>query len=305
MQSLGEFAVTFFFVHYHVATFAPLVVMIAMGLTFQRKGYLPPVILFAAIIFICLFQAFYSFGEYALMDKFAFLKSFRFNRFSILLPLLWVLSFALALQTMRNSPLLKGLVMPFLVAQLLIALVGNDELMHDYRAILGRQKFPNYQNYMAKDQFNDIKKYIGLPVDSYYVASFGISPSIAQYNGMYTLDGLLSIYDINYKHDFRRIFAGEIAKSKDLQQYYDGWGNRCYIFSSELGIKHQSFNCSKYDHRSVSHLDFNREGFEDLGGRYIISGVEIKNAENVGLHLEKVFTDKTSWWDIYLYSLKK
>ena len=305
MQSLGEFAVTFFFVHYHVATFAPLVVMIAMGLTFQRKGYLPPVILFAAIIFICLFQAFYSFGEYALMDKFAFLKSFRFNRFSILLPLLWVLSFALALQTMRNSPLLKGLVMPFLVAQLLITLVGNDELMHDYRAILGRQKFPNYQNYMARDQFNDIKKYIGLPVDSYYVASFGISPSIAQYNGMYTLDGLLSIYDINYKHDFRRIFAGEIAKSKDLQQYYDGWGNRCYIFSSELGIKHQSFNCSKYDHRSVSHLDFNREGFEDLGGRYIISGVEIKNAENVGLHLEKVFTDKTSWWDIYLYSLKK
>lgn len=305
MQSLGEFAVTFFFVHYHVATFAPLIVMIAMGLTFQRKGYLPPVILFAAIIFICFFQAFYSFGEYALLNKFAFLKSFRFNRFSILLPLLWVLSFALALQTMRNSPLLKVLVMPFLLAQLIIALVGNDELMHDYRTIVGRQKFPNFQNYMAQDQFTEIKNYIGLPLDSYYVASLGISPSIAEYNGMYTLDALLSIYDINYKKDFRRIFAGEIAKSQDLQQYYDGWGNRCYIFSSELGIKHQSFNCSKFDHRSISHFEFNKEAFEEMGGRYLISGVEIKNAEDVGLHLEKVFKDKTSWWEIYLYSLKK
>ena len=305
IQSLGEFAVTFFFVHYHVATFTPLIVMIAMGLTFQRKGYLLPVIIFAAIIFICFFQAFYSFGEYALLNKFAFLKSFRFNRFSILLPLLWVLSFALALQTMRNSPLLKVLVMPFLLAQLFIALVGNDELVHDYRTIVGRQKFPNFQNYMAHDQFTEIKNYIGLPVDSYYVASLGISPSIAEYNGMYTLDALLSIYDINYKKDFRRIFSGEIAKSQDLQQYYDGWGNRCYIFSSELGIKHQSFNCSKFDHRSITHFEFNKEAFEEMGGRYLISGVEIKNAEEVGLHLEKVFTDKTSWWDIYLYSMKK
>jgi hypothetical protein len=158
---------------------------------------------------------------------------------------------------------------------------------------------------MAKNQFSEIKKYIGLPVDSYYVASLGISPSIAEYNGMYTLDALLSIYDINYKHDFRRIFAGEIAKSKDIQQYYDGWGNRCYVFSAELGTKNQSYNCSKFDHRSISHFDFDSRAFADMGGSYLISGVEIKNAEETGLHLEKVFTDPTSWWDIYLYSLKK
>ena len=304
-QSLGEFAVTFFFVHYHVANFAPLVVMLSLGLTLRRQKYVLPIILFGAIIFICLFQAFYSYGEYALMDKFAFLKSFRFNRFSILLPLLWMLSFALALQTMRKSQMLKGLVVPFLIVQLIIALLGNDELMHDYRTLLGHQKFPTFKNYMAADQFSDIKKYIGEPVDSYYVASFAISPSIAQYNGMYTLDGLLSIYDINYKHEFRRIFAGEIAKSQDIQQYYDGWGNRCYIFSSELGIKHQSFNCNKFEHRSVSDLNFDPKAFAELGGKYLISGVEIKNADKVGLHLEKIFINKDSWWDIYLYSLKK
>jgi len=306
LQSLIDFVVTFFFTHYHVANFTPLIVMIALGLTLRRRSdSILPMVLFTAIILICLFQAFYSFAEYALMDKFAFLKSFRFNRFNILLPLLWILSFATALLTMRRSLLLRGLVMPFLLAQLFIAVIGNDEVLHDYRTILGRQKFPNFQNYMAQDQFTAIKKYIGLPVDSYYVASLGISPSIAQYNGMYTLDGLLSIYDLHYQQEFRRIFAGEIARSRDIQQYYDGWGNRCYIFSSELGMRNGAYNSNKFDHKSISHFDFNKDAFTEMGGKYLISGVEIKNAEDVGLHLEKEFTDKVSWWDIYLYSVKK
>ena len=304
IQSIGEFLTMFFFTHYHVANFAPIVAMMAIGLTLRRRDSVLPMILFVAIVGICLFQAFYSFGEYALMDKFVFLKSFRFNRFSILLPLLWLLSFALALQLMRKSPVYKGLVLPFLIVQLAVTMLGNDELMHNYRTILGHQKFPNFRNYMAERQFDEIKKYIGQPVDSFQVASFGISPSIAQYNGFHTLDALLSIYDINYKKEFRKTFAREIAKSKDIEQYYDGWGNRCYVFSAELGIKHAAFNNSKFMHTSVSDFDFDDEAFEEMGGRYLISGVEIRNCEDVGLQLEKKFTDPESWWDIYLYSVK-
>lgn len=304
LQSLGEFFTLFFFSHYHVGTFAPIVVMLAIGLTL-RKGATLAKILFSAIIIICLFQAFYSFGEYALMDKFAFVRSFRFNRFSILLPLIWMLSFALALQAMRESRFQKLLVMPFLLVQLAVALYGNDEILHDYRTLIGHQKFPTFKNYMAVDQFNEIKSYIKEPVDSYSVVSLGISPSIAWYNHLQTLDGLLSIYDLRYKSYFRRIIAGEIDKSPDLQQYYDGWGNRCYVFSAELGIKHKDINCSKYDHRSIEHFTFDKDAFQDMGGKYILSGVEIKNAEAIGLHLEKLFTNKDSWWNIYLYSIKK
>lgn len=304
LQSIGEFAVLFFFSHYHVATFAPIIIMIAMGLTLHRRATLPT-ILFWAIIAICFVQAFYSFGEYALMNKFAFLKSFRFNRFSILLPLIWVLSFALALQTMNRTRALRWLVLPFLLIQLIIALYGNDEVLHDYRTMLGHQKFPTFKNYMAVNQFDSIKAYIHEPVDSYAVVSLGISPSIAWYNGMYTLDGLLSIYDLRYKTYFRRIIAGEVDKSPDLQQYFDGWGNRCYVFSSELGIKNRDINCSKFDHRSISHFTFDTGAFRDMGGKYILSGVEIRNAEDIGLHLEKLFVDKDSWWSIYLYSVKK
>ena len=105
--------------------------------------------------------------------------------------------------------------MPFIIAQLFIALYGNDEILHDYRTLLGHQKFPTFKNYMAADQFTEIKKYINEPVDSYSVVSLGISPSIAWYNGLYTLDGLLSIYDLRYKSYFRRIIAGELNKIPD------------------------------------------------------------------------------------------
>jgi hypothetical protein len=303
-QSIGETLVTFFFIHYHVANFAPLIVMLALILTLRKEQPLPR-ILFFSIVGICVFQGFYSFGEYALMDKFNFIKSFRFNRFTILLPLLWILSFALALDRMRLSILYRGLIVPFLLVQLFIGLVGNDELIHNYRKLIGRQKFPNFQEYMAPEQFTAIKNYIGKPQNSYYVVSLGMSPSIAQYNGFYTLDGLQSIYDLRYKQQFRRLFAGEIAKSQDIQQYYDGWGNRCYIFSAELGIKHQSFNCYKQEHKFIKELDFDAEAFSYLGGSYIISAVEVKNAEQQEMHLEKVFKDPNSWWDIYLYSVKK
>ena len=304
LQSLTETVVTFFFLHYHVANFGPIVIMLAIALTLRRDAFLSKVFLIS-IVAICFFQGFYSFAEYALFDRFIFLKSFRFNRFSILLPQLWIISFALALDRMRVSVLFRGLIFPFLIAQLFIAIIGNDELLHNYRTLLGRQKFPNFQNYMATRQFDAVKKYIGKPVDSYYVASLGMSPSVAQYNGLYTLDGLLSIYDLRYKQRFRRIFAGEIKKSKDIEQYFDGWGNRCYIFSAELGIKHQSFNCYKQEHRVVENLAFDRNAFEDLGGMYLISAVEVKNASYDGLKLERVFHDPDSWWDIYLYSIKK
>ncbi len=157
---------------------------------------------------------------------------------------------------------------------------------------------------MAPKQFEAIKEYIGKPLSSYRVACLGMSPSVPENNGFYTLDAVMSLYDLRYKQQFRDIFSGEIAKSKEIEQYYDGWGNRCYLFSSELGIKHKSFNCYKFEPHSVEHFAFNPQAFSVLGGKYLISAVEIKNHDDVGLHFERTFTDDQSWWKIYLYSVK-
>ena len=303
MQSLGDAFLMFFYTHYHIAIFITSISCMAFALTIKRSE---PLLLsiFVAIVLICLFQGFYSYPEYWFSAKLSIMKSFRFNRFSILLPFLWMLGFAIALSKMQKSSLLKPLVLPFLLLQVFQSLAGNDEVVHNYRALTGHQKFPNFENYMAPKLFADIRNYIGKPTNSYYVASLGISPSVSQYNGFYTLDGLMSVYDLRYKESFRNVFAGEIAKSEDIAQYYGGWGNRCYIFSSELGIKHQAFNCYKFSNQSIQHFDFNAQAFKDMGGRYLISAIEIKNSDATGLHLEKVFTDSQSWWRVYLYSVK-
>jgi hypothetical protein len=52
--SLTDFVVTFFFLHYHVSNFAPLVIMLAMGLTLRVDRQRPlPMILFGGIILVC------------------------------------------------------------------------------------------------------------------------------------------------------------------------------------------------------------------------------------------------------------
>jgi hypothetical protein len=303
-QSLTDLAQVFFITHYHVATFIPAAVLIALALVLKKSERLLWTI-FIAIIAICLFQAFYPFGEYWMGDKISLFKSARFNRFSILLPFLWLVAFGISLDKMSHSATFKPLILPLIYAQLFLAFGGNDEVLHNYRTLTGHQKFPGFNNYVAAHQFNDIRNYIGLPQNSYYVVSLGINPSVAQYNGFYTLDGLLSIYELRYKEEFRQIIAPEISKSDDIRQYFDGWGNRCYIFSSELGIDHRAVNCYKFNHRSVQHLDINTNALRQMGGRYLISAVEIENSSQLGLHLDKVFNDKQSWWTIYLYSVNK
>ena len=40
-----------------------------------------------------------------------------------------------------------------------------------------------------------------------------------------------------------------------------------------------------------------------MGGEYIISSVEILNADELQLQLEKKFEHPDSFWDIYLYKV--
>ena len=288
--------------HYHVGTMVPAVCLVGI-LLMLRKSNPILIVIISLITGIIIFQCFYSFPEYWLNGSIGIVKAFRFNRFSILLPFLWILGFAIAVDKMRDSSVLKPLVLPLLLFQVAYCFIGNDEVVHNYRMLSGHQKFPAFQNYTAQQQFEDIKNYIGKPQSSYYVASFALSPSVAQHNGFYTLDGLMSLYDLRYKLAFRQVFAGEIEKSKEIKQYYDGWANRCYIFSSELGTGPEAYNNYKFKPREVQHLDFNAKAFAALGGRYLISAVEIKNHEQQGLHLEKIFKDPVSWWTIYLYSV--
>ena len=54
----------------------------------------------------------------------------------------------------------------------------NDEVYY-------RSK-PSVKEFYAEELFTEIKEHIGRPVEEYRVASVGLHPAIAQYNGFYT-----------------------------------------------------------------------------------------------------------------------
>jgi len=190
----------------------------------------------------------------------------------------------------RTERLGKAAAAGLILAQFLILVPYNEQIYYRHS--------PSFKQFYAEKQFQEIKAYIGKPAEDYRVASIGIHPAIAQYNGFYTLDTYNNIYPLSYKLEFRKIIERELEKDKTIRDYFDHWGGRCYIFTAELG-KHYMF--SKRSERVIKDLDLNTEQFKKMGGEYILSAVPILNAEENGLALEKVFEDDDSWWRIYLY----
>jgi len=90
-----------------------------------------------------------------------------------------------------------------------------------------------------------------------------------------------------------------LDKSKKLKKYYDEWGNRFYVFSSELG---KDWLNTKDRALPIS-IELNIESLFNMGGRYIISANKIVNASENRLILEKIFEDALSPWKIYLYKI--
>lgn len=172
-------------------------------------------------------------------------------------------------------------------------------LNSDYQAI-------SYRDYYAEDVMAQIKEYIaqstGLEPSEYRVASLGIDPAAAYYAGFYCLDGYSNNYSLEYKHRFRSVLEPELSKSEYLTQYFDDWGNRCYLLSSECPgyytIEKGGFFFQNYE--------LNAQALWELGGRYLLSAAYIQNGEEQGLFLmrEEPFETQGSYYRIFLYAIE-
>ncbi|ULT56413.1 DUF6044 family protein [Neobacillus drentensis] len=295
----------YFLGHTHVLTLHTLVIVplsfLVIGMLWKKKDrnetdkrYL---YLFVINILLSVWYAFwFNKGWQPLKDRVSLLNTFNFARFHFLRPLIIYLMFAVgAFILWQKGKRWKTLVNICLMVQLLVLFCANDEIV--YR-VAGK---PSVQQFYATEQFKEISDYIGKPKSSYRVASIGIHPAIAQYNGFYTLDTYNNFYPLTYKHEFRKIIAGELDKSPTLKKYFDQWGGRCYLFVAELG-KHYEFK--KDSKVKIHHLQLNTDVFKQMGGEYIFSAVPIMNANENNLELQKTFIQKDSAWKIYLYRVK-
>jgi len=244
-----------------------------------------------------LLSIWYSFWWYdgwvPLKEKISILNTFNFSRYHYLRPMIIYILFAVSLQILwKLNKKWRILAVLFAILQLAVLVPSNEQIYY--------HRQPSFKQFYAVDEFNDIKKFIGKPVQDYRVISIGLHPAIAQYNGLYTLDTYNNFYPLSYKHQFRKIIAPELAKSKTIQEYFDQWGGRCYIFVSELG---KDYMFSKESAKVIHHLDINTSALKQMGGSYILSAVRIQNANQERLKLQKVFDSKDAYWRIYLYKV--
>src|SRR5690625_3303 len=271
------------------------VVVIALFIAIYRKIDVRLLLgLLVANILCSLIYAFWYWeGMRLLKDNIMLFNTFNFSRFQFLRPLLWYISFGLALTVLwKQLRFGKILVTVLIVLQCALLFPLTEESKY---AEVGT---PTFKGFYSTELFQEIEDYIGKDQADYRVVSIGMHPTIAQYNGFYTLDTYNNAFPLEYKKEFRKIIAPELEKSANLETYYDTWGSRLYMYVSELG-KHYMF--SKYSERSVEELDINTEALKDLGGEYVFSALPIENAEETGLTFERSFEMKGSPWRVYLY----
>jgi hypothetical protein len=287
------------FGHTHVMTvhtliilpvlFIALLIIWKKGWWRQEKAF---IYLFILNFLLSLWYAFWFFkGWEPLTEKFHFMNTFNFARFHFLRPLVIYASFALALKNMwQFNHRWRPIIAICLIVQIVVLVPFNEEIAF--------RKKPSVKEFYDVELFSEIKEHIGLPQDEYRVASIGLHPAIAQYNGFYTLDSYNNFYPLTYKYQFRKIIEKELAKNKEIRTYFDEWGGRCYLFTDELG-KHYMFK--KSSKKKLKNLQLQTDVFKEMGGRYIFSAVPILNDAENKLRLEKEFTTKKSVWKIYLY----
>ncbi|MBM7644142.1 hypothetical protein JOD45_000333 [Scopulibacillus daqui] len=294
----------FLFGHTHVMTlhtyFILPVLCLVLCLIIKEKSWKQEKYFICLMALNFLLSVWYAFWFYKgwqpIKAKFPLLDTFNFSRFHFLHPLVIYLSFALACRFLwyRRKGWKKA-AMIFLSLQLILLFCYNEEIR--YRAA----GYPSVKQFYSTHLFETIDHYIGKPKSSYRVASIGLHPAIAQYNGFYTIDTYNNFYPLSYKHQFRKVIAKELDKNRTLKDYFDHWGGRCYIFTAELG-NNEMFK--KGSAKKIYHLQLDMHAFKKLGGRYIFSAVPIVNAGQDGLQFMKSFTDSQSAWKIYLYKVK-
>lgn len=294
-EGLDKFDQILRFGQYHAHSFhtyliIPIIVVLILQLFKKEldKRYL------YSIVFLLLTSFIYGFirweplsGITELMTDFLPLQ---FQRFHFLHPMTWYILLALALWHLSKYGTI-GKVLIWIILFFQIGYIGQELKVLDQPP-----NQPSYKEFYAESLFAEVKDFIGQPNSDYRVISLGMHPSIAQYNGFYTLDGYFPNYPLAHKLKFRKVIAPELEKNPSIKNYYDNWGSRCYAFNDALKMFFLRPKVKK-----IEKLDFNFNILKEMGGHYLLSTGEIDTSYTKSLQLEHVFEHQDSFWKIYLY----
>lgn len=309
---------------YHLLLLAAALFAVAVGFALREKR----VRRMQCIVGICLlWNLFFAFTAafwdsdmgINIRNSMGVLRAFQLDRLMWVAPVFWYLIFACGamicmefLMRREKKPVM------LLLTVLLTVVVGGSAagtglkilLAGDVKSNIQKLRNPDYgllsyRDYYAIGVMEQVEDFLreteGKEQQEYRVVSLGIDPAAALYHGFYCLDGYSNNYSLDYKHRFRRVLAPELERNEYLSSYFDSWGNRCYLFSSECPgyytIEKGAF-CF-WDYR----LD--KEALKEMGGDYLLSAAYIVNGAEQGLVLlnETPLETEDSYYKVYIYKV--
>lgn len=180
----------------------------------------------------------------------------------------------------------------------------SSPFYHNIRLIVFPETYhmENWRKYYAEDLYAEIDEAIGRDKSTYRVASIGVNPAVALFNGFYTVDGYSTDYPLEYKHEFRQIIKKELDKNESNRGYFDNWGNRCFIYTADLGNR---FDIYRGENTEIN-IDIDTSKLKEMGGEYIFSAVKIANADSLGLESisDTPFIKDADSYGIWVYEVK-
>lgn len=292
---------------YHAWMIVPAVLMLIMGAFFyrdfqkaQKKQYVMLLLCFTAAVAIALFYGMFH-AQWCVrirQELGGFFIYFQMDRIYWFYPVLWyvILGMMLGLAPAFLGKICKWGKNQICTAILYALLIGiaagcvlwNSDFKKNLRQLISpsTSNAVTWERYYGREIFSRIASFIKKGQSEYRVASVGLNPAVAAYNGFYTVDGYSNNYELSYKHDFREVIAGELEKDEALRSYFDDWGNRCYLFSAELGTE---YYFEKDSGVSIKELSVDTQKLRELGCEYVFAGVPVENAEELGWTLEESF----------------
>lgn len=181
----------------------------------------------------------------------------------------------------------------------------NRNLTELARTLRGRRsRQVTYADFVAQPLYDEVKRYIGRPQDSYHVLSVGIDPARAAYNGFLCADGYHNNYPLEYKHRFRRAIASNIKKDAWMQTTFDNWGSRAFAFIPGAGSA--GYKPTKVPRESpITHFTLNHRALHDLNVEYVFASAKLRDARlDRALTYERSFRARGVPLVIYLYKVR-
>lgn len=165
----------------------PIYLLTLLALIFKREQPSRTFYVFGCTIIIGIIAFFYASYPWLidiLKDFVPILPSFHLAHFVVLIPLLWFMLLALAVQRVKMA---SWFVYLLIISQGILIVKDNTELVENSLRVANvSRQAPSFETYFSAQLFQSTKAYIARPMDTYQVVSLGLPASVLQYNGFQT-----------------------------------------------------------------------------------------------------------------------